>query len=96
MKLSTRKCLAELAMKQAEGYKLTKGESTEVSTGALIHAYGQALCSWADIEGVRLKRTPKPVNTEEVRNNPEVKKMIVMSDLINDECHTFNNLIILN
>lgn len=83
-------------MKQAEGYKLKKGESTEVSTGALIHAYGQALCSWAEIEGVRLMRTPKPVDTSKYRANPQVKKMMVFSNLINEEAHLFDNLIILN
>ena len=95
MNKTTIKSLAEYAMRQAKGYSC-EGESTEVKTGALIYAYGGALTSWQDIEGVCFKRTPKPVKVEEERENHEVKKMFVMSDLINEECHTFSNLIILN
>ena len=96
MKVSTTKHLAEKAMEQAKGYKLKKGESTEVSTGALIQAYAGALTSWQDMEGVHLKRTPKPVPTDVYKANPEVKKMFVMANLINEEGHCFDNLIIFN
>ena len=96
MKVSIIKSLAEIAMKQSEGYKLTKGESTEVNPGAVIHARAMAFCSWQAIEGVRIVRAPKPVQKIEAGDNPYVKKMFVMADLINEECHTFSNLIILN
>lgn len=90
------KYLAELAKQQSEGCQFSPKEGTEVKCkGALIYAYSGALTSWQDIEGVRLQRAPKPVPVE-VPKNTEVKKMFVMSDLIDEECHTFNNIIILN
>jgi hypothetical protein len=93
---TTRQILAEKAMEESV-YRLKRGENTEVSKGALIHAYGSALSSWQDIEGVFLKRTPKPVKTEETyRANPSVKKMFVMANLVNEEGHCFDNMIILN
>lgn len=95
MKLSAISILANEAMKQAKGYKLTKGESTEVNKGAVIYAYGEALTSWQDIEGVNLKRRPRPVIVTR-EDKPQVKQMFVVTDLINEECHTFTNLVILN
>lgn len=97
MKIS--KQLAESAMEQAKGYKLKKGECTEASVGALIHTYAGSMTTWQDIEGVCLYRTPNPakaVASTTESEQTEVKRMIVMTDLINEECHCFDNLVILN
>jgi hypothetical protein len=98
MKQTTCKHLAELAMQQSKGYS-SEGESTDVSTGALIYAYAEALTSWQDIEGVRLDRTPKPVKVDDTKkeNWKWFDKMIAFSSTISDdETLMFDNTIILN
>jgi len=93
------KQLAIDAMRSAIGFKLIKGETTEVKKSTMIQLYADNITTYMGIEGVRIKRTPKPVKVESeerYKANPMVKKMFVMTDLINEDCHAFDNLIILN
>ena len=94
--MGVQKNLAKLAMLDSIGYKLTKGEDTNVSTGALINAYAESLTTYEGLEGVHLRRPLKPICSEEKRTNQEVKKMFVVSNIINEEYHMFDNIIILN
>lgn len=87
--------LALISLMRSE-FGMIEDKDVEPQEGCIIHLCASSLTSWEGIEGVRMNRTPKPV-TVQPKGKKEVKKMFVMSThVLNDEYHTFNNLIILN
>lgn len=91
------KHLAQLAKERSNGWKLTKGETTEAKQSTLIQLYVDNATTYQGIEGVRINRAPKPVRVEvKHKANPTVKKMFTYADLINEDGHIFDNIIILN
>lgn len=89
--------LAQCAIEQSSGYKYSKYETVEVKKSAIIQLSVDNLTTYEGIEGVRIKRTPKPSKVESTcKEDMSVKRMFVMADLTNESCHVFNNVIILN
>lgn len=89
--------LAKDAMKSSKGFKLLRGETVKVDKGVLIQLYSNNLTAYHGVEGVRINRAPKPKREDApYRTDSTVKKMIIMSNLINEELHVFKELIILN
>ena len=93
--MKTSRELAIESMRTGIGFKLTKGESITPQKDTLTSLHLGNLTTYHGIEGVRIKRAPKAIN-DTYKVYPAVKKMFVMAELINDECHLFDNLIILN
>jgi hypothetical protein len=93
------KRLAGDAVAQSKGYKLRKGESTDLNIGAMHQIIAEALLNWQMIEGVELKLAPLVVEPVEVKRESYkwFDKMLAFNSTVSeDETLIFNNAIILN
>ena len=104
--------LAIQAMKHSSIQEKCESQSAKSNGGALIQACSDALISYQNIEGVTLRSEPKVEECNVTRwkldiftgagmknqgvMSPTPAKMYIMSDILNEECHVFNNEIILN
>lgn len=92
------KQLAKIAM-ESEDFKLQKGEATEAKESTLIQLYVNNMTTYCDIEGVRIKRAPRPLKVsleKKEDNTPQPKKMFLCTTLVDGNGHYFKNPIILN
>jgi hypothetical protein len=68
----------------------------EPCKGASIDASAGALISWQGFEGVKIPKVRKPIRVIEVKDGVQVQKMYVMSKILNEKAHFFENMIVLN
>lgn len=98
MIMDARKELAKQAMGTGE-FPLRKGETTEAKESTLIQLYVNNMTTYCQIEGVRIERAPRPLKVVPIKEEeeaPKVKKMFLVTTLVDGNGHYFPNPIILN